>query len=65
MSNAVVQPDGTVMVETDRCDRCGARATTMAVLADNNSVLFLCGHHTNEHAKALVAKGATLFDRQA
>jgi hypothetical protein len=33
---------------TERCDRCGARATVRAVLASGADLLF-CGHHAREH----------------
>ena len=42
----------------DRCDRCGARAKTRAVLLSGGELLF-CGHHTREHQPALLEVGVT------
>lgn len=36
---------------TDRCDRCGARATSRAVFLEGE--LFFCGHHTNKYSEGL------------
>ena len=43
----------------ERCDRCNARAKTVAELK-SGQVLYLCQHHTNEHANALLDQGAVL-----
>jgi hypothetical protein len=40
----------------DRCDRCGARAVTLALFVAGP--LLFCGHHTHEHLPALIAAGA-------
>ncbi|GAB3299374.1 hypothetical protein EK0264_17835 [Epidermidibacterium keratini] len=48
-----VAPDSTVELKaTDRCDRCGARATTRATMASGLELLF-CGHHAREYEAAL------------
>lgn len=44
---------------TDRCDRCGARATTRAVLASGLDLLF-CSHHARAHEDALKAKAISV-----
>lgn len=36
------------MTAFDRCDRCGAAATTRAVLPSGGELLF-CGHHARKH----------------
>lgn len=36
----------------DRCDRCGAAATTRAVLPSGGELLF-CGHHARKHQDGL------------
>jgi hypothetical protein len=38
----------------DRCDRCGARATTRVVLAGGNDLVF-CSHHSRRYEDALRA----------
>lgn len=40
----------------DRCDRCGARAVTLALMT--TGLLLFCGHHTHEFLPALIAAGA-------
>jgi hypothetical protein len=46
----------------DRCDRCGAAATTRAVLPSGGELLF-CGHHTRKHQARLHELSAELqFD---
>jgi hypothetical protein len=41
----------------ERCDRCGAAATSVARLASGLDLQF-CGHHAKEHAPGLLAQGA-------
>ena len=38
----------------DRCDRCGARATTRVVLSGGTDLVF-CGHHSRRYDEALRA----------
>jgi hypothetical protein len=46
----------------DRCDRCGAAATTRAVLPSGGELLF-CGHHIRKHQTRLHELSAELqFD---
>jgi hypothetical protein len=45
MNETLTRPDLTTY---DRCDRCGAAATTRAVLPSGGELLF-CGHHTRKH----------------
>lgn len=45
MNETLTRPD---MTAYDRCDRCGAAATTRAVLPSGGELLF-CGHHTRKH----------------
>jgi hypothetical protein len=42
------------LTATDRCDRCGARATTRVVLAGGSDLVF-CGHHSRRYDQALRA----------
>jgi recombinational DNA repair protein (RecF pathway) len=42
----------------DRCDRCGAQATSRAVLARGE--LLFCGHHARKHADALAKVAAVV-----
>lgn len=43
----------------DRCDRCGAAATTRAVLPSGGELLF-CGHHARKHEVRLRELSADL-----
>ena len=49
----------TELKATDRCDRCGARATSRATLSNGLDLLF-CGHHAREYESALKAKDIVL-----
>ncbi|WP_106847861.1 hypothetical protein [Blastococcus sp. Marseille-P5729] len=49
----------TELKATDRCDRCGARATNRATLANGLELLF-CGHHAREYGDALKEKDIVL-----
>ncbi|HYT09219.1 MAG TPA: hypothetical protein VEL73_01010 [Mycobacteriales bacterium] len=42
------------LTAADRCDRCGARATTRVVLSGGSDLLF-CGHHSRRYDVALRA----------
>lgn len=48
-ANAIVPPTA-----ADRCDRCGARATTRVLFGDGRDLLF-CGHHTRKYDTAVRA----------
>lgn len=43
----------------DRCDRCGARATSLVRLKTGGELLF-CLHHHNEYWPALTLAGAEI-----
>jgi len=48
-------PDSTaILTAADRCDRCGARATTRVVLPGGADLVF-CGHHSRRYDEALRA----------
>jgi hypothetical protein len=51
-------PDGILnsatLTAADRCDRCGARATTRVVLTGGSDLVF-CGHHSRRYDEALRA----------
>lgn len=42
------------LTAADRCDRCGARATTRAVF-DSGLELLFCGHHSRKYEVAVRA----------
>jgi hypothetical protein len=46
-----------VLAAADRCDRCGARATSRVTLTGGGE-LFFCGHHTRRYDDALRAVDA-------
>lgn len=55
---------GTLEVEVtldagDRCDRCGAQAVAMAMMASGSQLLF-CGHHLRAHEAGLRAASASI-----
>lgn len=47
------------LVNTDRCDRCGAAACVALQLKSGLELMF-CGHHFNDHSAKLTMQGATL-----
>lgn len=47
------------LTASDRCDRCGAAATTRAVLSSGGELLF-CGHHARKHQTRLRELSAEL-----
>jgi hypothetical protein len=53
--------DASVLTAADRCDRCGAAAKVLAVLATGGELLF-CGHHANEHTARLEQLAAVIHD---
>jgi hypothetical protein len=46
-----------VLTAADRCDRCGARATSRVTFTGGGE-LFFCGHHTRRYDAALRAADA-------
>ena len=46
-----------VLTVADRCDRCGARATSHVTLAGGGE-LYFCAHHTRRYDEALRAVDA-------
>jgi len=46
-----------VLTDSDRCDRCGARATARVTLTGGGE-LYFCGHHTRRYDEALRAVDA-------
>lgn len=55
MSTSTLTKSVTQQVAEATCDRCGARARSRARLAQHE--LFLCRHHTIEHASAMTKSG--------
>ncbi|HEY0638736.1 MAG TPA: hypothetical protein VGD67_13885 [Pseudonocardiaceae bacterium] len=56
MNETLTRPELTAF---DRCDRCGAQATTRAVLPSGGELLF-CGHHVRKHELRLKELAADL-----
>ena len=56
MTGTLTRPELTAF---DRCDRCGAVATTRAVLPSGGELLF-CGHHIRQHQLKLLELSADL-----
>jgi hypothetical protein len=53
MTPTLIPADITVpLTAADRCDRCGARATTRVAFA-NGGELFFCGHHSRKYDAAV------------
>lgn len=52
MIESSVQCSSRQFTASDRCDRCGARATVQAVLHGGGE-LFFCGHHARVHGGVL------------
>ena len=48
-----------VLNATDRCDRCGAKASVRAVMPLGGELMF-CAHHLSEYRATLDTAGATL-----
>ena len=46
-----------VLTSADRCDRCGARATSRVTLVGGGE-LYFCAHHTRRYDEALRAVDA-------
>lgn len=63
MENTIAQPTlenkvQLVLVATDRCDRCNARALAIAI--KNDLGLLFCGHHLREHEPQLAIQGFSI-----
>ena len=56
MNATLTRPELTAF---DRCDRCGAAATTRAVLPSGGELLF-CSHHARKHETKLRELSAEL-----
>jgi hypothetical protein len=56
MTETLTRPELTAF---DRCDRCGAAATTRAILPSGGELLF-CGHHARQHRSRLRELSAVL-----
>lgn len=56
MNETLTRPELTAF---DRCDRCGAAATTRAILPSGGELLF-CGHHARQHRSRLRELSAEL-----
>ena len=52
------------LTAADRCDRCGARATTRVVLAGGSDLVF-CGHHSRRYDDALRAVAVEVVTENA
>jgi len=59
MNTSTLNPvtDGPTVIESARCDRCGARAKVRAVLPSGGELTF-CAHHGRHHQAALTRQGA-------
>jgi ribosomal protein S14 len=51
----------TALTTAERCDRCGAKAKTLARKPFTGLNIMLCGHHGREHALALTEQGFVLL----
>jgi hypothetical protein len=51
------------LTAADRCDRCGARATTRVVLAGGSDLVF-CGHHARRYDEGLRAVAVEVLTDQ-
>ncbi len=62
MTDTLTRPAVDVpLTQTDRCDRCGARAYVRATMPSGADLLF-CGHHGNALRASLLVAGAALHD---
>ena len=53
------EQDAQPITRLDRCDRCGAGATTRASVAGTD--LHFCGHHWAEHSDAVMDVADSVF----
>lgn len=54
MTPTLIPDSAAHLTAADRCDRCGARATTRVVLSGGSDLVF-CGHHSRRYDEALRA----------
>jgi hypothetical protein len=61
LGETIAPPKSTMapLMVADRCDRCGAQASTVVTLKSGSHLIF-CVHHTREYRKPLVGQGANL-----
>jgi hypothetical protein len=59
--DSIISP---TLTAADRCDRCGARATTRVVLAGGSDLVF-CGHHSRRYDDALRAVAVEVVTEDA
>lgn len=52
-------PPSVKLTANDRCDRCGAKAFTVATLPPRGELMF-CGHHARKYMGPLLLQGWTL-----
>jgi hypothetical protein len=57
MTPTLIPDTVAVLTAADRCDRCGARATSRVTLTGGGELTF-CGHHTRRYDEALRAADA-------
>jgi len=57
MTPTLIPDTVAVLTAADRCDRCGARASSRVTLIGGGE-LFFCGHHTRRYDRALRAADA-------
>lgn len=57
MSTTALSP--VPLTRADRCDRCGAGASSRVMLESGGELLF-CGHHLRAHSDALIERGALI-----
>jgi hypothetical protein len=62
MTTSSAPNSGSVLTAADRCDRCNARASLVALLHSGGQLQF-CGHHGRLHRSAL-ERIAVFFDEQ-
>ena len=60
MTPTLIPPALLPLTAADRCDRCGARATTRVIL-DSGSDLLFCGHHTRQYDATITAVAAEVI----
>lgn len=60
--DSIISP--ATLTAADRCDRCGARATTRVVLAGGSDLVF-CGHHSRRYDDALRAVAVEVVTENA
>jgi hypothetical protein len=61
MTPTLIPPSLFPLTAADRCDRCGARATTRVILASGSDLLF-CGHHTRKYDDTISSVAAEVVN---